>query len=745
MSVLDTSRPVVTARVATWIALPYAATIFLSAALFFCIEPLFSKMVLPALGGSAAVWSVAMVVFQGLLLAGYVYAHLLTRYLSLRGAALVHVCVLMVAVVCLPIGIAKGFEIPPSNWVSVWLISLFLASIGLPCFALSANAPLIQAWFAKTGSENASKTYFLYRASNLGSFAILIAYPFLIEPNLALSEQSRLWTVGYLALVASIAACGWIAIRAPGDSGVVASKVVRTPVSWNSKLAWAALGFIPSGLLVAVTAQITTDVASGPFLWIFPLALYLLTFVFAFTEKTTIPERFFLYAQPVTVALLAQLLLWTSKIDWGLSLACHLGGFFVAAMVCQIRLYRLRPEPEQLTSFYAWMSLGGVLGGAFAALAAPHLFNTVLEYPILLFAALLVRPDVFSASRALWIKDGLFVLAISAATVILVVFLPSNVTYFILWTMTLGAILAFQSRRPVRLVGVAAVILATVSLYAPSQDIVYRARSFYGVYKAVDIDNGRYRVLYHGTTAHGGEQIRDQAGREDTSRPVPATYYHPGGAFSEIIEAVRKRDGGQIPHVALVGLGMGTLSCRSVPGEDWTIYELDPLIVDIARNRKLFRSLSMCAPNAKIITGDGRLTLREAKPDIDLLMLDVFSSDSVPVHMLTREAFALYRSRLAPHGALVVHISNAHLKLEDVVAASAEQNGMVTVVDAEGRIPLGTIDYRAQVAVVVHSVEDLKALKLGKEWHLVAPAARPWSDDYSDIFGAMLAKWRQPS
>jgi len=183
---------------------------------------------------------------------------------------------------------------------------------------------------------------------------------------------------------------------------------------------------------------------------------------------------------------------------------------------------------------------------------------------------------------------------------------------------------------------------------------------------------------------------------------------------------------------------------RSVPGEDWTIYELDPLIVDIARNRKLFRSLSMCAPNAKIVTGDGRLTLREAKPDIDLLMLDVFSSDSVPVHMLTREAFALYRSRLAPHGALVVHISNAHLKLEDVVAASAEQNGMVTVVDAEGRIPLGTIDYRAQVAVVVHSVEDLKALKLGKEWHLVAPAARPWSDDYSDIFGAMLAKWRQP-
>jgi len=742
MSVLDASRPDATARGATWIALPFAATIFLSAALFFCIEPLFSKMVLPTLGGSAAVWSVAMVVFQGLLLAGYVYAHLLTRYLSLRSAALVHVFVLAVAVLCLPIGIAKGFETPPLSWVSVWLIGLFLASIGLPCFALSANAPLIQAWFARTGSENASKTYFLYRASNLGSFAILIAYPFLIEPHLALSEQSRLWSVGYIALVAGIVACGWIAIRSPGDVGVVARKIARAPVSWGRKLAWAVLGFIPSGLLVAVTAQITTDVASGPFIWIFPLALYLLTFVFAFSDRSVIPEKFLLYTQPVTMALLAQLLLWTGKVDWGLSLACHLGGFFIAAMVCQIRLYSLRPEPEQLTSFYAWMSLGGVLGGAFAALAAPYLFSTVLEYPILLFAALLVRPDVISASRAVWIKDGIFVLVIAAATAFFIFFLH-NVTYFILWTIALGAVLAFQWRQPVRLVGIAAVLLATISLYEPSQDIVYRARSFYGVYKAVDIDNGRYRVLYHGTTAHGGEQIRDRAGKPDSTRPVPLTYYHPGGAYAELIEAVRKRDGGHIAHAALVGLGMGALSCKSVPGEAWTIYELDPLIVDIARNRKLFRSLSMCAPSAKIVTGDGRLTLQKAKPDIDLLMLDMFSSDSVPVHMLTREAFALYRSRLAPHGTLIVHISNAHLRLEDVVAASAEQNGMVTAVKFDGSLPPDTFAYRAQVAVVVRSMEDLKALKLGKEWHLVAPAARPWSDDYSDVFGAMLAKWRQ--
>jgi spermidine synthase len=349
---------------------------------------------------------------------------------------------------------------------------------------------------------------------------------------------------------------------------------------------------------------------------------------------------------------------------------------------------------------------------------------------------------VLSAPRAVWLKDGAFVAIAALAVAVPLFLLSGSVTYFIVCIFGLGAVLALQWRHPVRVIGIAALILGTTNLYEPSQEVVFRARSFYGVYKAVDIDNGRYRVLYHGTTAHGGEQIRDQAGREDKTRPIPMTYYHLGGVYSEIIDAVRQRDGGQIPQVALVGLGMGALTCKSVPGEAWTIYELDPLIVDIARNRGLFRSLSMCAPKAGIVVGDGRLTLQRAKSNFDLIMLDMFSSDSVPVHMLTREAFALYRARLAPHGTLVVHISNAHLRLEDVVAASAAQNGMVTAVKTDGKLPPDTFAYRAQVAVVVRSMDDLKALRLGKEWRLVAPAPRPWSDDYSDIFGAMIARWR---
>jgi hypothetical protein len=743
MTVLDVSRPALPARNALWLVSLYSATIFLSAALFFCIEPMFSKMVLPTLGGSAAVWSVAMVVFQGLLLAGYVYAHLLTRHLTLRHAAFVHVCVLTAAALFLPIGIAQSFGAPPKSGVSLWLIGLFLASVGMPCFALSASAPLLQAWFARTGPEHGQKAYLLYRASNLGSFAILIAYPFAVEPRLALSEQSHLWSIGYIALVFAIGACAMVAMRAPDAAPLAAPEPLHIAASWQRKFQWAALGFIPSGLLVAVTAHIATDVASGPFLWIMPLAIYLLTFVFAFTDKPVVSARLMLGVQPLTVAILAQLLLWTSKIDWGLSLAGHLAGFFVAAMVCQGQLYRLRPEPAQLTGFYAWMSLGGVLGGAFAALAAPHLFDRVLEYPILAFAALLVRPDLHSASRSVWVKDGAFVAIVAAVVAVPLLFLSAGVTYFIACVLGLGIVLALQWRHPVRVVGIAAVVLGAINLYEPSQDIIYRARSFYGVYKAVDVENGRYRVLYHGTTAHGAERIRDAAGRADHTRPVPLTYYHPGGALSDVIDAVRARDGGRIPHVALVGLGMGALSCRSVPGEGWTIYELDPLMVEIARNRRLFRSISMCAAHATIVVGDGRLLLRRATPDIDLLMLDTFSSDSVPVHMLTREAFALYRARLAPHGTLVVHISNAHMELENVVAAAAAQSGMVTAVKVDPDPAPGTLRLKAEVAVVTRSIDDLRALKLGSDWHIVAPAARPWSDDYSDIFGAMVAKWRE--
>jgi hypothetical protein len=726
--------------------LVFSASIFLSASLLFWVEPLFSKMVLPVLGGTSAVWSVAMVVFQGLMLAGYVYAHLLTRYLQIRQALLVHLLVLASATLSLPIAIAGGFGAPPQGGQSLWLVGLFLSSIGLPFFALAANAPLLQAWFARTNSQNA---YLLYRASNLGSFLVLLAYPFLIERSIGLVAQSQLWSIGYFVLALAITASGLLALRAPAPQAA-ARAAASQAVSWHDRGIWTVLGFIPSGLLIAVTMHIATDVASGPYIWIIPLALYLLTYVFAFSDRPLLPGRAMLALQPFTTAILVVLFLWGTRANWALSLPGHLAAFFVATMVCQTELYRRRPAQEHLTQFYAWMSLGGVLGGIFAALIAPQIFSTVLEYPLLLLASLLVRPDVWQLSRTVWKKDLIFVAFIGAAVAAAVAIMAGSVAVFVLSVMALAGLLAFQGRAPARLIGLAALLLAATHFYDPSQNVLLHKRSFYGVYKVVDLPPGKYRVLYHGTVAHGGEQIRDDKGQLFRGRPEPLTYYYPGGPYDQGIQAVRTRAGGTLSHVALVGLGMGALSCQRRPGEGWTFYELDPMSAAIARDGTLFRSMSVCAPDSPIVIGDGRLTLRNAKPGIDLLILDAFSSDAVPLHLLTREAFSHYKSLLGPKGAIAVNISNKNVELADAVAASAAANGMVTVVNLD-RKQIGpsskTLRFQAEIALVVRSPAELAALKLGPDWHIVRPGpdVKVWTDDYSNVLDAILAKIRAPS
>jgi spermidine synthase len=391
------------------------------------------------------------------------------------------------------------------------------------------------------------------------------------------------------------------------------------------------------------------------------------------------------------------------------------------------------------------MSLGGVLGGAFAALAAPQIFTTIAEYPLLAFAALLARPDVWNTPRAIWAKEGAFVAALTVVLGVAFVWSGSPVSVFAAAVMALAGLMALQGRNPVRLLGLAAVLFAAINLYDPSQSIVYRARSFYGAYKAVDIDGGKFRVLYHGTTAHGAEQLRDDKGAALTGRPEPLTYYYAGGPYAEAIRAIRAEAGGTLHRVALVGLGVGALSCYRKPGEDWTIYELDPMIVRIAHDTRLFRSVSDCAPLVGTVIGDGRLTLRAARPGIDLLILDIFSSDSVPTHMLTREAFALFKARLAPHGAIAFNISNKNMELAKVVAASAAANGMVTAVRRDARPPLGTMHMQAEIAIVARSAADMGALHLGPAWRVAAPdpGQRVWTDDYSAILDAVIAKMRE--
>ncbi len=724
----------------------YAATLFLSAGLIFCVEPMFSKMVLPLLGGTASVWSIAMVVFQGLLLAGYVYAHILTRWLGIRTSAIIHVGVLALGALSLPIAISHAFDAPPAHGIALWTIGLFFASVGLPCFALSANAPLLQSWLAESGGG--ANPYGLYRASNLGSFAVLLAYPFAIEPFAGLSLQSRVWSDVYLLLVLCIAACGALAALGQGNTTPAPLAVPSGTEDWRDRLAWTCLALVPSGLLVAVTAHVATDVASGPLLWIVPLALYLLSFVLSFSDKPLLPPAFFLRAQPVAMGLLAMLFLWASKINWSLALGGHLFAFFVTCMVCHQRLYARRPAEHALTGFYVYLSLGGVLGGCFSALLAPAIFPTILEYPLLALCGLLARPDIFSTARRTWISDGLFVATVAAGLGIATIATRQPVAVFVVSITVLAVLIAFLGRRPVLLVLLAGCTFAATAFFDPTHSTVYEGRSFYGAYKVADVDGGRFRVLFHGTTAHGTEMVRDASGHALSSPPDPLAYYYRGGPLSEALYAARER-AGTLHNVALVGLGVGALTCYRRPHEQWTLYEIDPLMVFIARDSGLFRSMSSCARNAPIVLGDGRLTLRQAGAPLDLLILDIFSSDAVPTHLLTREAFALYKTKLAPHGIIAFNISNKNMELASVVAASAATNGMTVAVKRDRRelsTPT-TMRFASEVAIVARSRADLDHLKLDAAWQILLPnrGQRIWTDDYSDVLDAIIRRMEQAS
>ncbi|MBA4335953.1 MAG: hypothetical protein C0420_14030, partial [Methylobacterium sp.] len=583
---------------------------FLSAFLLFGIQPMFAKMVLPKLGGSPGVWSVAMVFFQTVLLAGYGYAHWLVSRFTVRRAALVHIA-LMVAVllVGLPIGIAAGFERPPQEGETLWLIALFAASVGLPFFAVAANGPLLQAWFARSGHPRAADPYFLYAASNIGSFLALIAYPFLVEPVLTLSLQSHAWSWGFGLLLAAIAACAGLAIGG-GENGVAATRELAAPaaVTGRQKLGWVALAFVPSGLLVAVTAHLSTDVASVPLLWVVPLALFLLTFVIVFQRRPVLRHGWMLTAQLVFVAALTLKMLFQPGIGWGGELALHLGLFFTTAMVAHGELARRRPDAANLTGFYLWMSLGGVLGGLFCGLLAPLLFNSVVEYPILIIAGVLCRP----------------------------------------------AFTGIRISRPVRagLVGLA--FIGLFAIIVTEQQRSDSVRSFFGVNRITESPDGRFRILVHGSTVHGAQRLRNDDDSLVTGRPEALSYYFTGGGIADGIDAVRRARGGTLQAVAAIGLGTGSLACQTRPGENWTFFEIDPQVARMATDPARFSFMSHCAPGARIVLGDARLTLSDAAPDsLDLIVVDAFSSDAIPIHLMTTEAIGLYLSKLKPNGAIL--------------------------------------------------------------------------------------------
>jgi hypothetical protein len=737
-------------RAILWV---FAGTLFLSALLLFSVQPIFAKLVLPKLGGAPSVWAVSMVFFQAMLLAGYCYAHVLNARAPARRARIIHLCLLGAALPALPFGLPPWGSEPPAGDAYLWLIGVLAAGVGLPFLAVSATAPLLQSWFARSGHPHASDPYFLYGASNLGSLSALLAYPVAIEPVLGLGLQAQVWTAGFCGLGLLIAAC---AVVRSAEIDRTSAAPAAAAVTARQRLLWVGLAAVPSGLLVAFTSYLTTDIASAPFLWVIPLAVFLATFILVFRDRPAIPHRILLLVQPVLVAQALLGLSLPGNRGWMLATLFGFGAFFVTTMVCHKELYDQRPEPGRLTEFYLWMSLGGVIGGVFAALAAPQLFNAIWEYPLLLIAGLACRSDVRAAlARKAEAQDagmtGFFMATILLA--FLAAITAGSVPQFVASSAAAIAILVLavfaiaSMRQPLHGLALAAVMGLALVVLPSAMSNGFSERSFFGVHRVTTTGDGSMRLLLHGTTVHGAQRILDASG-QPVAAPLPATYYYPGSPMARGVEMARRLTGKTAGglRVGSVGLGAGSLACYSRPSESWRFFEIDPLVVKLASDPKLFNFLSRCRPDADVVLGDARLTLaREPAGGFDYLVIDAFSSDSVPVHLLTREALALYLDKLAPNGLLALHVSNRHLDLVSVAGAVALSVPGAHAALADDRPEDKGFDAAASHVVLISKSEAALAPLL--EWPDVTAietsAVAPWTDDFSDILGAIVRNYRQ--
>ena len=729
----------------------FSVTMFISAALLFLVEPMFAKMALPLLGGSAAVWTTCLVFFQVTLLAGYAYAHASARLLGRRGQVAVHAVVLVAALALLPIHVPGGW-IPPVQRDPVWwLLRLLLVAVGLPFFALSATTPILQKWFAHSGHPSSRDPYFLYAASNAGSLLGLLSYPFVLEPLLRLSDQSRLWTWGYRLFLVLVAGCILLAWRvSEGDSAWAGAPPLDehregaatdtgeypTPrLRWR----WVALAFVPSSLMLGVTTALTTDVPAIPLLWVLPLAIYLLSFVLVFARRPLLSHRWISGRLPFLILAAAIPIVLKGVLPLMVLLPLDLLTLFAVAMVCHGQVARSRPPAGHLTEFYLWVSVGGVLGGIFNALLAPMIFSTVVEFPIaLVLAALLRSPGdgTEDTPRARMLDYFLPVaLGVIVAVAILVLqakgVAPGRV--FNLMVFAPAAIICLRfGPRPVRFgLGVAALLMASQVYAGPFGRVLHSERSFFGVYHVSGDLDKNFRVLFHGGTAHGVQSL-------DPSRACePLAYYTRNGPIGQVFEVFQ-----QSPlenDVALIGLGAGVMACYHQPHQRFTFYEIDPAVVRIARNRRFFTFLSDCGPPVRIVLGDARLSLRDAPANgYGIMVLDAFSGDSIPTHLVTREALALYLTKLAPNGILAFHVSNRYLDLHGVLGALAHDAGLFSLMNDDAYVSEGELQrgkFASWWVVMARHSDDLESLSTDLGWRTLraATGSRVWTDDFSNI------------
>ena len=713
----------------------FALTLFTSASLVFVVEPMFGKMALPLLGGTPAVWNTCMVFYQAVLLGGYAYAHVLSTRLRLELQVGVHASLLLIAALSLPVAIPPHWVPPVDRSPIPSLLLALLTGVGAPLFVLSATAPLLQKWFSLTNSESAKDPYFLYAASNVGSILALLAYPLIIEPSTSLRTQSTQWSLVYGLLVVLTVTCGLAArARRQPSADRSAAAADNVPIPWPRRTRWLALSFVPSSLMLAATTYLSTDVGSVPLLWTIPLALYLLSFILGFAAWRLLSPRMTRTAASIALVVLAFVFAIGIGRPFLVLLALHLSVLFLVALALHTDLAEDRPAPARLTEFYLWIAVGGVAGGLFNTLAAPLLFTGVIEYPLALAAAAWLMRRQSGVGRP-QTRDLAAAVIAGIAAVGLVYLLRRPGVPPLAWAplLAVACMGLFVSARTTASFGLAVSLVLTGGLMSRHEigDLIYARRTFFGVLRVWNIPGEQQHRIAHGTTIHGVQSTVPGRMQEAMS------YYHADGPIGQVFGALEPRLASA--RVGVVGLGAGGIASYARQQQRWTFYEIDPEVERVARDPRLFTYLRDCGGRCEVRLGDARLRLTQEPTQYDLLVLDAFSSDAIPVHLMTREAMALYVDRLADNGVLVFHISNRHLRLRSLVAGLARDRRLAV----RGQFYRGGVKNMIRTSsewvALARTEADLGSLATDRRWTTLEPepGTRIWSDDFSDVLSVL--------
>ncbi|MCO6432111.1 MAG: fused MFS/spermidine synthase [Deltaproteobacteria bacterium] len=710
----------------------FSLTLAFSASLLFAVQPMIGKAILPALGGTPATWTVCLLFFQALLLAAYLYAHLLDN-LRLSRQVAIHIIVICAAFL-FPLSVLNFPAPGPGASPQLWLLSRLLWNAGCAYFVLAATAPLIQAWFSRTQHGRSSDPYFLYASSNAGSLAGLLAYPLIIEPLLELQAQESLWRSAFTFCAVLLTATGIYSVWRGAGNPIACSSEAGPPPPVSQKLLWCLLAFIPSSLLLGITTHITTNVSPVPLFWVVPLALYLITFIISFSSLQPLLitglSRYF----PIVLLGYAPLIYISGSSEL-LLIAMQLIFFFVVCLYCHCALVSKRPAAEYLTSFYLWMSFGGMLGGVFNALVAPNIFAGTPEYALMLAAAAVVWGCLYSQGRSsITLHVILICLAAVSGVAAAELFVERiNPEYSLELFAVYGApalIIFGLRRRPAVFSAMFCLLLIYLNYHhrAPGQTLV-RARNFFGS-KEVRYDSGNNtHKLIHGTIVHGIQS------REPSLRSLPMSYYHPDGPLGDIFK-VSKLDAWQ---VAVIGLGTGAMAAYARPQDSFKFFEIDPLVISLAEDERYFTFLAEAEGKVSVEEGDGRLLVaKERTGSFDIIILDPFTSGAIPAHLITLESISTYFEKLKPNGLVVFNVSNNFVSLDRLLLSTSRELNVVAITRMDLGVPkerAATGRYPSHYVVLTKNEEIAQKLRSDYGWHEIAEGAklRPWRDHYSNI------------